>query len=148
MPPQGRTPSSLEMNGCDGGVDMSVDNRNGPICRSQVVEEDFSLVGSECHGESIVLECHRCKGIIHTPSLDNSFLIHIIECVTFVQPNCADKKLVEGAECHAVDGDIVLLFKAMVDCGRACRSCIPESQNAVISNASQHGLAEYRIFQL
>lgn len=85
--------------------------------------------------------------MIHVPGLDDTLLVHVVECVALVQTDRANEKSIEGAEGHAVDGNVVLLLEAVVNCSRSCRSCIPESQHTVVSDTAQYRLAEYRVLQ-
>jgi hypothetical protein len=58
--------------------------------------------------------------MVHVHGLDNALLVHVVECVPLVQTDRADKKSVEGAESHTVDGNVMLLLKAVIDRGGSC----------------------------
>lgn len=85
--------------------------------------------------------------MIQVPGLDDTLLVHVVECVALVQTDRANEKSVEGAEGHAVDRDIVLLLEAVINCSGSGRSCIPESQHTVVPDAAHYRLAEYRVLQ-
>lgn len=58
--------------------------------------------------------------MVHIPGLDDALLVHVVECVPLIQTDRANKKSVEGTEGHTVDGNVVLLLKAVIDRGGSC----------------------------